>query len=57
MLSCTLLDELGYLPIDKHGADLLFQILRRPANYAEWVPDDLIFSARLRAVGPVPFGI
>jgi len=22
-----LLDELGYLPIDKHGADLLFQII------------------------------
>jgi DNA replication protein DnaC len=52
-----IIDELGYLPIDKYGADLLFQILRRPANYAEWVPDDLIFSARLRAVGPVPFGI
>ena len=26
MLSSTLLDELGYLPIDKTGADLLFQI-------------------------------
>jgi DNA replication protein DnaC len=22
-----ILDELGYLPIDKHGADLLFQII------------------------------
>ena len=27
MLSSTLLDELGYLPIDKSGADLLFQII------------------------------
>jgi DNA replication protein DnaC len=26
MLSSTLLDELGYLPIDKTGADLLFQV-------------------------------
>jgi DNA replication protein DnaC len=25
--SCPVLDELGYLPIDKHGADLLFQIV------------------------------
>ena len=25
--SCLILDELGYLPIDKHGADLLFQII------------------------------
>ena len=24
---CPVLDELGYLPIDKHGADLLFQIV------------------------------
>jgi DNA replication protein DnaC len=22
-----IIDELGYLPIDKHGADLLFQII------------------------------
>jgi DNA replication protein DnaC len=22
-----LIDELGYLPIDKHGADLLFQVI------------------------------
>ena len=27
MWSSTLLDELGYLPIDKVGADLLFQII------------------------------
>ena len=27
MLSSTYLDELGYLPIDKTGADLLFQII------------------------------
>ena len=27
MWSSTLLDELGFLPIDKHGADLLFQII------------------------------
>jgi DNA replication protein DnaC len=27
MLSSTLLDELGYLPIDKTGADLLFQMI------------------------------
>jgi len=27
MLSSTLIDEIGYLPIDKTGADLLFQIL------------------------------
>lgn len=27
MWSSTLLDELGYLPIDKAGADLLFQII------------------------------
>jgi len=25
--SLLILDELGYLPIDKHGADLLFQII------------------------------
>jgi DNA replication protein DnaC len=25
--SLIILDELGYLPIDKHGADLLFQII------------------------------
>ena len=25
--SLLLLDELGYLPIDKHGADLLFQVV------------------------------
>lgn len=24
-----IIDELGYLPIDKHGADLLFQIIRQ----------------------------
>jgi DNA replication protein DnaC len=27
MCSYTLLDELGYLPIDKSGADLLFQVI------------------------------
>jgi DNA replication protein DnaC len=27
MWNSTLLDELGYLPIDKTGADLLFQII------------------------------
>jgi DNA replication protein DnaC len=27
MLSSTLLDELGYLPIDKFGADVLFQVI------------------------------
>ncbi|HEY9143910.1 MAG TPA: ATP-binding protein [Arenimonas sp.] len=27
MLSSTLLDELGYLPIDKFGADGLFQVI------------------------------
>ena len=27
MLSSTLLDEIGYLPIDQHGADLLFQVI------------------------------
>jgi DNA replication protein DnaC len=27
MLRSTLIDELGYLPIDKTGADLLFQII------------------------------
>ena len=27
MWSSTLLDELGYLPLDKTGADLLFQII------------------------------
>ena len=26
MLSSTFIDELGYLPIDKAGADLLFQV-------------------------------
>jgi DNA replication protein DnaC len=26
-LSLLLLDELGYLPIDKRGADLLFQVV------------------------------
>ena len=27
MWSSTLLDELGYLPIDKRGADLMFQVV------------------------------
>ncbi len=27
MLSSTLLDEIGYLPIDQHGANLLFQVI------------------------------
>ena len=27
MLISTLLDEIGYLPIDQHGADLLFQVI------------------------------
>jgi DNA replication protein DnaC len=27
MLSSTFIDELGYLPIDKAGADLLFQVI------------------------------
>ena len=27
MWSSTLCDELGYLPIDKRGADLLFQVI------------------------------
>ena len=27
MLSSTLVDEVGYLPIDKTGADLLFQVI------------------------------
>ena len=27
MLSSTFIDELGYLPIDKVGADLLFQVI------------------------------
>ena len=27
MLSSTFLDEVGYLPIDKTGADLLFQVI------------------------------
>ena len=27
MLRATLLDELGYLPIDKTGADMLFQVI------------------------------
>jgi DNA replication protein DnaC len=27
MWSSTLLDELGYLPMDKTGADLLFQVI------------------------------
>jgi DNA replication protein DnaC len=27
MLNSTFIDELGYLPIDKLGADLLFQII------------------------------
>jgi len=27
MLHATLIDEMGYLPIDKAGADLLFQII------------------------------
>lgn len=29
MLHATLLDELGYLPIDKLGADLLFQVISK----------------------------
>ena len=27
MLSSTLIDEIGYLPIDQYGADLLFQVI------------------------------
>jgi DNA replication protein DnaC len=27
MLSSTFLDEVGYLPIDQRGADLLFQVI------------------------------
>lgn len=27
MLSSTFLDEIGYLPIDQHGADRLFQVI------------------------------
>ena len=27
MLSSTFIDEIGYLPIDKTGADLLFQVI------------------------------
>jgi DNA replication protein DnaC len=27
MLSSTFLDEIGYLPIDQRGADLLFQVI------------------------------
>ena len=27
MLCATLIDELGYLPIDQQGADILFQIV------------------------------
>jgi DNA replication protein DnaC len=26
-IAVLIIDELGYLPIDKHGADLLFQII------------------------------
>jgi DNA replication protein DnaC len=29
-------DELGYLPIDKHGADLLFQIISQRYERAPW---------------------
>jgi len=37
MLSSTLIDELGYLPIDKHGADLLFQIISQRYERAPMV--------------------
>jgi len=29
---CLVLDELGYLPIDRHGADLLFQVSAAAMN-------------------------
>jgi DNA replication protein DnaC len=29
MLSSTFLDELGYLPLDKRGAELLFQVITK----------------------------
>lgn len=29
-LEVLLLDEIGYLPIDQHGADLLFQVISQP---------------------------
>jgi DNA replication protein DnaC len=29
MLSSTFIDELGYLPLDKRGAELLFQVITK----------------------------
>jgi DNA replication protein DnaC len=37
MLSSTLLDELGFMPIDKHGSDLLFQIISQSYERAPMV--------------------
>ena len=37
MCSSTLIDELGYLPIDKYGADLLFQIISQRYERAPMV--------------------
>jgi DNA replication protein DnaC len=34
--SVLILDELGYLPIDKHGADLLFQVITSNRAYKHW---------------------
>jgi DNA replication protein DnaC len=31
-----IVDELGYLPIDKHGADLLFQLIRSVTSAHQW---------------------
>jgi DNA replication protein DnaC len=34
-----IIDELGYLPIDKHGADLLFQIISQREWFCLSKPD------------------
>ena len=34
-----ILDELGYLPIDQHGADLLFQVISQRYDRLSWIQD------------------
>jgi DNA replication protein DnaC len=37
MLSSTLLNELGYLPLDKRGAELLFQVISKRYEHGSMI--------------------
>jgi len=39
MLSSTLIDEIGYLPIDQHGANMLFQVISSRYEHGSINPD------------------